>query len=176
MKPAVFFDRDDTLVRDTGYMYKIEEFSWMNGAEAALRLLHEAGVPAFIITNQGGIARGFFTVDQMHGFHDHLCAQAIEAGGMITDIAFCPHHPLALTKQMAGPCSCRKPAPGLILQLAEKWQLTLDASIVIGDRPSDIEAGERAGCTAYQLDETNDIYMLTKKALRQIAEVKHKLS
>ena len=103
MTAAVFLDRDDTLIQDTGYMYKPEEFAWKDGAEDSLRLFQQHGLPVFIVTNQGGIARAYFTEAQMHIFHDKLLAETAKIGGHITDIAFCPHHPLSVTEALRTP-------------------------------------------------------------------------
>jgi len=149
---AVFLDRDETLNQDSGYIVNIDDFAWMPGAAAALKRFHEAGLPVFVVTNQGGIGRGFFTEADMHRFNAHLLAAAKAAGGPITDIAFCPHHPLAPDPAMAGPCRCRKPEPGLLFGLAEKWQIDLSRSVMIGDRDSDVEAGRRAGMPSYLFD------------------------
>jgi D-glycero-D-manno-heptose 1,7-bisphosphate phosphatase len=149
---AVFFDRDDTLVVDRGYTHRVEDFIWVNGAEAAVRRLHRSGIRVFVATNQGGIGLGIFTESQMHRFHAHLCAEAVRSGGKISDIAFCPHHPRAPAPADRPPCACRKPAPGMILGLAEKWHIDLARSVVIGDRQSDLEAGLAAGCHSYLFD------------------------
>ena len=164
--PAIFFDRDNTLTRDEGYCYKVEDFQWMQGADEALRLCHQAGIAVFIVTNQGGIARGFFTEEQMHLFNDHLCQQAILAGGLITDIAFCPHHPQAIEAAMRH-CQCRKPDIGMLTSIAAKWQIDLKRSIMIGDRDSDVLAGQKAGCHSYLYDINSSLADLTKQALQQ---------
>ena len=163
-KAAIFLDRDKTLNQDQGYIYDPAEFAWMPGAAAALRRFHNAGLPVFVVTNQGGIGRGIFTETEMHQFNNHLINNARAAGGHITDIAFCPHHPLAPDSAMAAPCHCRKPEPGLIIQLAEKWQIDLTLSVMIGDRDSDVEAGKRAGMHSYLFDKT-DLDLLAKQVL-----------
>ncbi len=155
LKPAIFLDRDETLNWDDGYIFEVEKFSWMPGAPEALRRFRSAGLQVFIVTNQGGIGRGIFSEADLHVFNRHLIAEAKAVGGHITDIAFCPHHPKAINPAMAGPCKCRKPEPGQILQLAKKWQIDLGASVMIGDRDSDVEAGQRAGMHAYLFDKTN---------------------
>lgn len=152
---AVFLDRDETLNQDSGYIVNIEDFAWMPGAAAALKRFHSAGLPIFVVTNQGGIGRGFFTEADMYRFNAHLLAAADAAGGPITDIAFCPHHPLSPDPAMAGPCDCRKPEPGLLFSLAKKWKIDLSRSVMIGDRESDVEAGRRAGMPSYLFDKTN---------------------
>ena len=148
-KPAIFLDRDNTLIRDDGYIFEIEKFAWINGATTALKRFHEANIPVFVVTNQGGIGRGIFSEDQMHRFHNHMITAAQKAGGCITDIAFCPHHPLSANPAMAIACGCRKPEPGLLINLAQKWKIDLRASVMIGDRDSDVEAGRRAGAHGY---------------------------
>ena len=148
-KPAIFLDRDNTLIHDYGYIHEIERFNWINGAAAALKRFHEANIPVFIVTNQGGIGRGIFSEDQMHKFNNHMIAAASKTGGFITDIAFCPHHPLSPDPAMAIACGCRKPEPGLLFELAQKWEIDLSASVMIGDRDSDVEAGHRAGMNSY---------------------------
>ena len=154
-KPAIFFDRDNTLIQDNGYVFEIEKFAWIDGASAALKRFYDANIPVFIVTNQGGIGRGIFSEDQMQQFNNHLIVAARKAGGLITDIAFCPHHPLSLNPSMAAACRCRKPEPGLFFDLANKWQIDLSASVMIGDRDSDVEAGERAGMCAYLFTQNN---------------------
>ena len=163
-KPAIFLDRDNTLVQDDGYVFEIEKFAWINGAAAALKRFHLAGIPVFIVTNQGGIGRNIFSENQMHCFNNHLINSAKKAGGSITDIAFCPHHPLSLDPKMAKACRCRKPEPGLIFDLAKKWQIDLTESIIIGDRDSDIEAGRRAGMNGYLFNQGN-LDLLAEKVI-----------
>ena len=154
-KPAIFLDRDNTLIHDDGYIFEIEKFAWINGATAALKRFNEANIPVFIVTNQGGIGRGIFSEDQMHCFHKHMIAATSKAGGFITDIAFCPHHPLSPDPKMAKACSCRKPEPGLLFNLAQKWNIDLSKSVMIGDRDSDVEAGHRAGAYSYLFTQNN---------------------
>ena len=152
LTPAIFLDRDNTLTIDEGNTFEIEKFQWVTGAPLALSAFKEVGLPVFIVTNQGGIGRGFFTLNDMRLFHQHLQKMAQSVGGEIKDIAYCPHHPLAVTKALKTPCRCRKPEPGLFFDLARKWQLDLCRSVMIGDRNSDVVAGQRAGCHSYLFD------------------------
>ena len=161
---AVFLDRDQTLNVDHGYTHRVEDFAWMPGAPDALRLFHTHGIACFIVTNQGGIGREFYTVAQMQAFNDHLVAQAGMAGGHIADIAHCPHHPDAPTAAMRTPCTCRKPEPGMLLALAAKWHIDLAASVMIGDRDSDVAAGHAAGCHAYLFD-GSDLASLARQVI-----------
>jgi D-glycero-D-manno-heptose 1,7-bisphosphate phosphatase len=148
---VMFFDRDDTLIVDRGYTYQLDHLQWLPTVLDSLRTLRELGIDAFIVTNQGGIGRGRFTHEQMESFHDLLRLQVEDHGGKITDIAFCPHHPLATLAEYRGPCSCRKPEPGMILALAAKWNIDLSASVFVGDRETDLAAGQSAGCHSYLL-------------------------
>ena len=165
MTAAVFLDRDDTILIDSGYMHELQDFAWRKGAEDSLRLFHQLGLPIFVITNQGGIGRGFFTEAQMHAFHDKLLAEARIIGAEIKDIAFCPHHPLAVSDALRTPCKCRKPKSGMIFALAEKWQIDLGRSLVIGDKLSDIEAGQAAGCASFLINPDQSLLEVSKTAL-----------
>jgi len=146
LQPAVFFDRDGVLNVDTGYTYRVEDCQLIPGAAAAVRMANDAGYKTLVVTNQGGIALGYYTQDMMLTFHDHLTALIhAKTGGVIDDLRFCPHHPNAADQALKH-CDCRKPSPKMILDLAAKHHIDLAASIMIGDRDTDVEAGEAAGC------------------------------
>ena len=168
LKAAVFLDRDNTLTHDMGYTYKLQDFAWKAGALEGLRCFADAGLLLFIITNQGGIGRGLFREADMHAFNDKLCSDAAQAGAPITDIAFCPHHPKAITAALRGPCDCRKPAAGMIFRLAKKWHIDCARSLVIGDRPSDVEAGNRAGCHSYLIDDEQRLDEVARRLLKML--------
>jgi D-glycero-D-manno-heptose 1,7-bisphosphate phosphatase len=127
----------------------------MDGAPEALQLFKNAGLDVFIATNQGGIGRGIYTQADMHAFNAHLCASAVAAGGYIKDIAFCPHHPKAITPPLKTPCASRKPGHAMLTGLAAKWSIDLAQSVMIGDRDTDVIAGQAAGCHAYLFDGGN---------------------
>jgi len=165
-RPAVFLDRDNTLTHDEGYTYKLQDFSWKAGALEGLKCFADAGLLLFIITNQGGIGRELFSEADMHAFNNKLCSDAAQAGAAITDIAFCPHHPKAITAALRGPCDCRKPAAGMIFQLAKKWHIDCTRSLVIGDRPSDVEAGNKAGCHSYLIDDSQRLDEFANQLLK----------
>lgn len=164
--PAVFLDRDNTLNIDHGYTHRVEDFAWVPGAQTALALFHEHGIACFVVTNQGGIGKKLFSVTDMMVFNSHLCHEAERAGGKITDIAWCGHHPHATEHEWRAPCPHRKPEPGMILDLAAKWNIDLGASVMIGDRDSDVAAGQAAGCHAYKFDGT-DLAGLARHILTQ---------
>ena len=169
---AVFMDRDRTLNVDYGYTHKVEDFAWMPGASEALALFHRRGVACFIVTNQGGIGKGLYGEADMATFNDHLCYEAERVGGRITDIAFCTSHPEATSAELRAPSPRRKPAPGMNLELAEKWNVDLAATVMIGDRDSDVVAGQAAGCHAYLFDGTDLAALAWDVVERHFAERK----
>lgn len=113
---AVFLDRDGVLDVDTGYISRPEQVQWVPGAKTALARLHKLGYAVFVVTNQSGIARGYYTVEDMKVLHAFMAKEIEKAGGQITHFYYCPHHPTKGTvKELVHPCSCRKPQPGMLL-------------------------------------------------------------
>ncbi len=145
---AVIFDRDEVLNIDIGYPHRVEDCKIIPGADLALKLVNDRGYKAYIATNQGGIALGYYDENAMHKFNEELKRQLGAAGGVISGVAFCPHHPRSPNPALHD-CACRKPKPGMLLALAEQYHIDLKASLMIGDRVTDVEAGEAAGCTGH---------------------------
>lgn len=143
---AVFLDRDGTLNEEVGYLDSLTKLAILPGAVEAVRLINQAGFLAIVITNQSGIARGFFDETFVHNVHERLQALFHAQGAVIDAFYYCPHHPTEGRGPYLMPCSCRKPSPGLLLQAAEEWNIDLESSFMVGDTPKDIEAGHRAGC------------------------------
>lgn len=138
--PAAFLDRDGVLNKDTGYPHKPEQLEWNAGAPEAVRLLNEGGYLVFVVTNQSGVARGYFDEAAVCNFHAHMQSELQSVGAHIDAFYYCPHHPNAAMKDYACRCRCRKPAPGMLEQAAREWPLDLSASFLIGDKDRDIEA------------------------------------
>jgi len=137
---ALFLDRDGTLIEDKGYEYRVKTLKLYPDVIEGLKLLQKEYL-FFIITNQPGIARGFYTVEQFHEFNNHLLSILKNEGIEITETCFCTH--------FKG-CDCRKPSTRFVEDLVAKYSLNLADSWVIGDHPSDVEMGLNAGCrTAY---------------------------
>ena len=143
---AVFFDRDGVLNVDVDYLYKISDLRWVEGAREAVAYLTQAGYKIFVVTNQSGIARGYYTVAQMQELHDFMQREIEARGGKITKFYYCPHHKEGKVAEYAKDCDCRKPKPGLLLQAAKDFNIDLSQSIMIGDSDRDVEAGKAAGC------------------------------
>ncbi|MBS2212884.1 HAD family hydrolase [Carboxylicivirga mesophila] len=138
---AVFIDRDGVINNDEGhyYIYKIKDFKLNEGIIEGLKLLQNAGYKLFVITNQGGIAKGEYTEDDVEMVHGHFLQLMFDNDIRITDIYYCPHH------DSVEPCDCRKPQPGMIIQAIEEHQIDKSQSYLIGDSERDIEAGKAAG-------------------------------
>ncbi len=145
MKKAVFLDRDGVINRDFGYTSHPDNFEFLDGVFEACRNFIAQGYILVVVTNQSGIARGYYTeVDFKHltewmlgEFDTHLVD--------ITKVYYCPHHPTAGNGEYRQRCECRKPAPGMLLRAAEELDIDLSQSVIIGDNLTDLQAGERAG-------------------------------
>lgn len=140
-RPAVFLDRDGTIIRDTGYVGRPEEVELLPGAAAAIRRLNDAGIPVVVVTNQSGIARGLFTATDFTKVQGRV-TELLRASGATVDATYmCPHHP-----SFTGECECRKPGTLLFRQAATDLGLDLGKSFYVGDKLRDVTpAGELAG-------------------------------
>lgn len=146
---AVFFDRDGVLNVDVAYLYKIEELRWVEGAREAVAYLTQQGYTVFVVTNQSGIARGYYTVAQMQELHAYMQQEIAALGGRIEKIYYCPHHKEGSVPEYACDCDCRKPKPGMLLQALAEYELDKEQSFLVGDSPRDVEAAEAAGIKGY---------------------------
>lgn len=145
----VFLDRDGTLVRDTGYVHRLEDYSLLPGVPAALRRLADAGYALAILTNQSGIGRGLYSQQAFDSFQRHLVADLARHGVTIERTLFCPHTP-------QDACTCRKPAPGLLWRARDELGADLARSWMIGDALRDVIAADRAGCAGAVLVGTRE--------------------
>jgi D-glycero-D-manno-heptose 1,7-bisphosphate phosphatase len=144
-RPAVFLDRDGTLNHDIGYVHRVADFRWFPGAVNAIRRLNDSGYYVFLVTNQSGVARGIYDETAIHGLHHWMNEELRAAGAHFDDIRYCPHHPQGSIAAYRTACSCRKPAPGMLLDLMSVWPVIREASLMIGDKESDAAAGSAAG-------------------------------
>lgn len=144
-RPALFFDRDGVLNEDYDYVHKVEDFTWVAGAPEAIRYLNDRGWLVFVVTNQSGVARGYYDEAAIHLLHAHMQTELTRIGAHIDDFRHCPHHPKAEVTAYKQECDCRKPGPGMILDLLRAWPVDATRSLLIGDKARDIEAAEAAG-------------------------------
>lgn len=149
MRKAVFFDRDGVLNVDKSYLWRIQDFEWVDGAKEALAYVAQAGYMSIVVTNQSGVARGYYTEDDVRLLHEWMCQEAAKAGGPIAAVYYCPYLPGAPVPQYDRQSDWRKPAPGMVLQAAREHDIDLSRSFMIGDMPRDVECGERAGMKGY---------------------------
>ncbi|MBI5835822.1 MAG: HAD family hydrolase [Candidatus Eisenbacteria bacterium] len=140
MTPAVFLDRDGTLIVEREYLADPEGVEFTPGAAEAVRKLRARGFMVVVVSNQAGLARGLFAETAVHAVHRRIEALLRVEGTHVDGYYFCPHHP-----EFTGPCRCRKPEPGMLLDAARDLELDLARSWMVGDRLSDVEAGVRAG-------------------------------
>lgn len=145
-KAAVFLDRDGTINEQMGYINHISRFYLLGGAAKAIKILNDAGIPVVVISNQSGLARGYFPEELLTAVHDKMHTLLSKEGAKVDAVYYCPHHPEAKEERFRISCNCRKPKPGLVLQAAEELDLDPTRSFVVGDRWSDIKTA--AGCGA----------------------------
>ena len=147
-RPAVFIDRDGTLTEEVGYVNHPRRLRLLPRSAEAIRRLNASGVAAVVVTNQAGIARGYFSDDVLRATNDALVAQLKDAGARLDGIYVCPHHPTEGEPPYRAACDCRKPAPGLLKRAAADLGLDLAASTMVGDKASDLVPARTVGARA----------------------------
>jgi len=142
---AVIFDRDGVLNRDVDYAFRPDQILWTEGAAEAVRAVNEAGLFAFVATNQSGIGRGYYTEDQMHALHDWMTAELMARGARLDAIVYSPWHPQAEVEAYRRASDWRKPGPGMILHLLDRFPVDPARAVMIGDKDTDVAAAQAAG-------------------------------
>ena len=171
-RPAVFLDRDGILSKEINLLHKPEQLELIEGAGEALKYINERGFLAIVVTNQPVIARNLCTLDELNFIHAKLETLLGEKQAYLNAIYFCPHHPRSgfpeERKEYKMICECRKPAPGMLLMAVNDWNIDISNSIMIGDRESDVIAGENAGVKTSVMIEQNKPYALLSALKRLI--------
>lgn len=153
---AVFLDKDGTLIKDVPYNVDPTRITLTPGAAIGLERLYTAGYQLIVITNQSGIARGYFDEAALIAVQERLQQLLAPSGVTFSGFYYCPHHPDGVVAKYAISCTCRKPEPGLLLRAAADHHIDLSQSWFIGDILNDVEAGRRAGCKTILIDNGNE--------------------
>lgn len=170
--PAAFLDRDGVINEDSGYVKDWESFHFLPGAIEGMRLLNEVGLSLIIVTNQSGIARGYYTEQDFHVLMARVSEKLLEEGVQVTHIYYCPHLPDATVPEYKKVCDCRKPRPGMIQRAAREHDLDLQGSIMVGDKMSDMQAAESAGIPERYLI-TSDFSEIAAYGASSLLQVAH---
>jgi D-glycero-D-manno-heptose 1,7-bisphosphate phosphatase len=145
VRPAVFLDRDGTLLEEAGYVDRLERLVFFPYAVDAVRLLNRGGLAVVLFTNQSGVGRGIHTEAFVHEAHALVTSRLAVGRARLDGIYYCPHHPQAVVEPFRQVCECRKPRTGMLQQAAADLDLDLSRSFTVGDKWSDVEAGIAAG-------------------------------
>jgi D-glycero-D-manno-heptose 1,7-bisphosphate phosphatase len=145
MRRAVFLDRDGVICTEEGYISDPRQLRLIPGAADAIRLFNQSGLAAVVITNQSGVARGFFTEETVAVLNRAMHERLEEQGARLDAVYYCPHHPEGAVERYRLVCDCRKPATGMLRQAADECNLEVMRSYLVGDKLSDIECAGRAG-------------------------------
>lgn len=148
LRRAVFLDRDGTINVEKDYLFRPSDFEFIPGAPQAIARLKQAGFLVIVVTNQSGVARGYFTENEVHCLHDYIQRELNRFDCAIDAFYLCPHHPEHGQGTYKIDCSCRKGQPGMLLQAASDHGIDLSRSFMVGDKIADVEAGRAAGCRA----------------------------
>ena len=148
MRPAVFLDRDGTMIHDVGYLGRREDLRWFSWTIEAIRLLNRAGFAVCVTTNQGGIGLGFYEEQFVLDLHREMSETVEAAGAHIDGWYYCPHYPTAVIDNLRVDCECRKPKAGMVRQAAEQLPIDLSRSYVVGDKTADVGLAKAVGAKA----------------------------
>lgn len=155
MRKVLFLDRDGVINKDVHYLYRKEDMHFIDGAPEALKKAVEAGYDLIVVTNQSGVARGYYTEEDVQVLHQYMGDLLAQSGAPILAFYYCPHLKGAKIKAYDKDCSCRKPKPGLLLQAMKDYSIDKKHSFMVGDKPGDVAAAKAAGLRGYQFTGSN---------------------
>ncbi|WP_201281682.1 HAD-IIIA family hydrolase [Methylosinus sp. Ce-a6] len=159
-RPAVFLDRDGVINEDFGHVGHSENFVWRSGAIEMIKTFNDLGWFVFVVTNQAGVAKGKYTEEDVDALHRHMRAELAMIGAYVDDIRYCPYHVDGIVARYAKESDWRKPEPGMILDLLDRWPVAIERSAMIGDKDSDMEAARRAGVRGFKVESDTRIETL----------------
>ena len=142
---AVFFDRDGTLNVDIAYLHRPEDFVWIEGAKEAIKYVNDKGYLAILVTNQSGVARGYYPEEDVKAVYDWMNKELEQIGAHLDALFYCPHHPQGKIPAYKKTCNCRKPATGMIDAACKEFNIDRSSSFFVGDSSSDMECAQRSG-------------------------------
>jgi len=145
MKKCVFLDRDGNINVEKDYLHKIEDFEFEEGALEAIKIFNDLGYLVVVVTNQSGVARGYYSEKDVEILHGYLEEEVNKIGGHIDKFYYCPHHPEKGIGDYKKDCDCRKPNPGMFLRAKEDLDVDFENSIMVGDKISDVKGGLNLG-------------------------------
>lgn len=172
MNKAIFIDKDGTLIHDIPYNVDPSLIQFTVGALEGLTKLRKQGYMIILVSNQSGIARGYFTENALENVKTKIQEMMRSAGIQIDAFYFCPHHPDGVVHKYAVSCDCRKPKPGMLLRAAEEYKIDLSQSWLIGDILNDVEAGNVAGCKTILIDNGNETEWVVSERRKPTATVR----
>ncbi len=164
MPQAILCDRDGTLIKDEHFLDDPARIRWISGVLSLLKQFSQAGTKILVVTNQSGVARGYFKLDSIEAIHLQMQQDVEASGGAIADFYYCPHHPQGRIQTYSYPCNCRKPAPGMFQQAIEDHRLQPEKCWAVGDRLRDLEPAIELGMkaflvqTGYGIKEQQNLY------------------
>jgi D-glycero-D-manno-heptose 1,7-bisphosphate phosphatase len=180
VKPAVFLDRDGTLIEEMGYLDRLDRLALFPYTIDAVRLLNRAGFAVVVVTNQAGIARGIVEESFVHESHRAISGRLAEGGARIDAYYYCPHHPDGTVPELRQRCECRKPRPGMLLKAASDLDLDLSRSFAVGDRVHDADAAAAAGARGVLVrtghgapDASPSVYTITDNLIGAVSFILH---
>ena len=158
---VLFLDRDGVINVDVGYLSDPAQLKFIPGAIDAMKEAQTRGYDIIVVTNQSGVARGYYTEEDVQALHAEMSRRLEAEGVHILAYYYCPHHPEGTVEAYKKVCDCRKPNPGMLTKAIEEWNVDVDGSFLVGDKPSDVEAAESIGMRAYPFEEENLMTFLT---------------
>jgi len=166
---ACFLDRDGVLIEEENYLSSPSDVTIFPKTIQALKILRKNGFKIIVITNQGGVAKGYYKEESILDVHKEIDRQLAKSKLKIDKYYYCPHHPEGTVKKYSITCKCRKPSPGLILDAVKDFDINLSKSFLIGDKISDIEAAHNAGCSAILVETGHGQEHVSKARTKNIA-------
>jgi D,D-heptose 1,7-bisphosphate phosphatase len=150
-RPGILLDRDGTIIVDHGYVGSVDRVEFIDGAAAAIATFNQVGVPVAVVTNQAGVAKGFYGIDDVARVHQHIAGYLAEHGAHVDLFAYCPYHPAGIVEAFTRTSEDRKPRPGMAKAAQAALNLDLKASWIVGDRQEDVGLAEAVGASAVYL-------------------------